>query len=136
MAKCGPKVKWTEARIKKLCSKIKEYCREAMLRGPEIIQHKGGVEIIGPRLPSIEECLMKSRFNSKYIYKLANEWEKLGDALEKVREIQKHFLITMTLQGAYKAQGFAIVAMRNNHGWLSSDPLIDQSQHMHYTVQN
>ena len=129
-------VKWTEKRIGKLVNKLRAYCHEASERSVEVIQTKKGIEIIGPKMPSLIEALKKSRFNSKYIYKLGEIWPRLNDAIEKIKDLQSYCIQTMTLQGAYKAQGFAIVAMANNHGWNDGvrTPLVDQSQHTHLTI--
>lgn len=134
-AKRGPKVKWTEKRIKTLIKKIKAYCLENAEPVPEVHGEGESVKVLGPKLPMLSECFKKSGFNSKYIYELAKQHPKLADALEKVRELSERSLINGALRGLYNPT-FAIFAAKNMIGWRDEKqgPLVDQSQHTHFTV--
>lgn len=123
---------WTERRIKALIKALYEYCDEASKRSAEVVEVKKGIQVVGPKMPSLEEFLFRlKKRNSLYIYELAKKWPGLMNAIQKLKDIQKHILITMTLQGAYQ-QTFAIFAAKNILEWKDT-PLIDQSQHSHVT---
>lgn len=66
-----PISKWTEIRVKKLAKKITAYCREAEKRKVEIIPgDNGSFKVLGPELPTIEDCLRKNHASSSTVYAL------------------------------------------------------------------
>ena len=131
MAKVGPKIKWTEKRVKALSARIMQYARQAFDRQGEM----KGLNFVGPTMPSLAECFKKNRISSSTVYELQKIYPELTNAIKKVKDAQEYLLTNYTLKGGY-ASTFAIFAAKNMIGWRDEQkgPVIDQSKHTHFTA--
>lgn len=130
--KRGPKVYWTEKRVKALAKYIQAYALEAFDRQGEM----KGLNFVGPILPSLAECFKKNRISSSTAYRLEKEYPELASAIKKVKDAQEFLLVNYALRQGY-ASTFAIFAAKNLLGWKDERAAVnlnvDNSKHNHYT---
>lgn len=83
--------------------------------------------------PTIEGLATHLGVGTRTIYDWETEYPDFSQTLEKLRDTQKHLLITNGLTGSYNTR-FAMFLLKANHGMSEKDPLISATQNSYMNI--